>query len=102
MSAGSCGPNQPNDVPSGTGVTQNNLTYITQDDTTFVPVISHNKCFFEGQDADNSSNGSNIPIQAQNPGANYNTSTATFTVVGRSDVSASGSARVAALTTLSR
>jgi hypothetical protein len=88
MTAQECAPNenQPNDVPAGTGVTANNLTYITQQDTSF-----SFKQFKGGSCAIFTA--SPTSITAQNPGTSYNTSgSASFTVSGRSDISASGSA----------
>lgn len=75
-------------VPAGTGVSANGQTYITQDDANF------------GYDANgNCSNGgfpfrsNSVDITAQQGGANYNVSSGTdFSVSGRSDVSATGSA----------
>ena len=61
----------------------NGKTYITQADTNFVTVIANKKCVYRGDGG--------TAITAQNPGASYNTSNATFTVAGRSDVSGFGS-----------
>ncbi len=78
----------PQDVPAGTGLSANNLTYITQQDTAF---DSNNPKFSKGC-LTFTANGS-TPIIAQSGGSNYNTGNGTpFTVAGRSDVSASGSA----------
>lgn len=87
MSAQECGSNigQAPDVPSGTGVSTNNLTYITQSDTSFSYNKFANGCVYFT--ADNAT-----PITAQSPGTNYNVSSATFSVSGRSDVSGTGSA----------
>lgn len=84
MTAGSCSGSVPNSVPAGTGVSTNGLTFITQDDTSFSPVVSHGKCTWTAT--------SNTDITAQTGGSKYNVSGATFSVAGRSDVSASGSA----------
>jgi cytoskeletal protein RodZ len=90
-SAGSCGATAPADVPAGTGVSSNNETYITQDDMTFQPALHGKSCTFEGTDA--STGQSNVPILAQSGGASYNTpSGSSFSVAGRSDVAATGSA----------
>lgn len=88
--AGSCSGTVPNDVSAGTALTANGLTYILQDSISFTPTVSKGKCIFQGVN----SNGTNdIPISAQAGGANYNTSSGvSFSVYGRSDVSASGSA----------
>jgi hypothetical protein len=86
MSAGSCGPDIPNDVPAGTGLSSNGQTYITQNDVSFTPASNHGHCTFQGQ--------SDVTIIAQNPGASYNGATG-FTVAGRSDVSATVSSTIA-------
>jgi len=85
MSAQECGTPQPaNDVPAGTGVSADGLTYITQADTSFTVSKIKNGCiYFDAT--------SSTPIVAQSGGSNYNTSGA-FSVSGRSDVSATGSA----------
>jgi hypothetical protein len=88
MSAEECGTvASAQDVPAGTGVSTNGNTYITQGDTTFnYSKIKGNCIYFTA----------NTPtgITAQSPGSAYNTSssTASFTVAGRSDVTATGSA----------
>lgn len=88
MSAQVCGTvQQPFDVPAGTGVSANGQTYITQQDTTFNgnPHINHNCLTFQAD--------SSTPIAAQSAGSSFNTPNGTsFSVAGRSDVSASGSA----------
>jgi hypothetical protein len=74
---------QPSAVPAGTGVSSSGLTYITQQATTFSGngnVPKGSKCITYS--ADNPT-----PITAQSPGASYNGAN-TFTVAGRSDVSA--------------
>lgn len=72
------------DVPAGTGISANGFTYITQEASNFQYDGSGGGCFkFK-------SNG--IDITAQKGGANYNTSNTDFTVSGRSDVAAKGSA----------
>jgi len=83
MSAGSCGSDVPNDVPAGTGLSANSLTYITQSNVSFVPTISKGKCTFQSANPTN--------IVAQSPGANYNTSATSLSVAGRSDVTAKAS-----------
>jgi predicted DNA binding protein len=88
MSAGSCSGNVPADVPAGVGLGHDGLTYILNDGVSFIPTVSHGKCTFQGI---NSSGKSDIAIIAQSGGSNYNTS-GSFSVSGRSDVSASGSA----------
>jgi hypothetical protein len=74
----------PSPVPSGTGISANGLTYITQATVTFSPDTISGSCInFKSNSAS---------ITAQNGGANYNTGSISFTVAGRSDVSATGSA----------
>lgn len=88
MSAQACAPNlgQPNAVPAGTGVTTNGLTFITQGTTHFNTFgTGHGSCVTYQAT-------SSTDITAQSGGAKYNVSNATFTVAGRSDVSATGSA----------
>lgn len=72
----------PADVPAGTGLSNNGLTYITQQDTAFSSTPTgppQNHCLNYGAT-------SNTAIQAQSGGANYNGAT-NFSVAGRSDVS---------------
>lgn len=74
----------PASVPSGTGVSANGQTYITQDTVSFVfDSISGGCINFKS---------SGTAVNAQNPGVAYNTGTTAFTVAGRGDISASGSA----------
>ncbi len=72
-------------IPSGTGISYNSLTYITQADTQMSYSGFKNGCF------DYASNG-NTNIQAQSPGSQYNATITNATVAGYSGVSASGSA----------
>jgi len=81
MNAGACAGTIPESVPAGTGISSAGVTFITQQDATFGPVVANGQCTFES---------SQIPVTALNPGANYNLDNATFTVAGRSDVSATG------------
>jgi hypothetical protein len=74
----------PSAVPSGTGVSANGLTYITQQDVAFTFENISGGCI--------NFKSSGTPIVAQNGGANYNTASTSFAVAGRSDVTASGSA----------
>lgn len=86
MTAGSCSGTQPADVPAGTGITNNNLNYVTQQDVSFAPTIpkgSHT-CTWEGNNPTN--------ITAQDPGSGYNVSNATFTISADPGVTATGSA----------
>lgn len=89
MTAKKCGGNPfntPDDVPAGTGVSANGLTYITQGTVKFSGSGTSGNCFTY-------SGSSDVSIAAQKPGAQYNVSDGTdFSVAGRSDVSASGSA----------
>lgn len=87
MSVTKCAPNlgAPSSVAAGTGINRNGLTYLTQESASFS--FDH----FQGgscavYEADN------ISITAQNGGANYNTNSDSFTVSGRSDITATGSA----------
>ncbi|HVV26317.1 MAG TPA: hypothetical protein VHC21_04820 [Candidatus Saccharimonadales bacterium] len=85
MSAGACSGTAPADVPAGTGVTANGNTYITQEDVSFQPSVHGHQCTWDGQ--------SSTSITAQAGGSSYNTGNgSSFSVAGRSDVSASGSA----------
>ncbi len=88
MTARKCSGNPfvvPSAVPAGTGIASNGLTYITKESTSFVGTGSSGGCY------DYSATGS-TDIAAQGAGQKYNTSSASFTVSGRSDVSATGSA----------
>jgi hypothetical protein len=77
---------QVKNVPSGTGVSQNGLTYITQEEASF-----HLNGGCSNGDFKFDSNG--IDIVAIKGGAAYNTgSNTSFNVSGRSDVDATGSA----------
>lgn len=73
-------------VPAGTGISVNGLTYITQGKTTFSHSGTPNgTCFAYDATAPTS-------IAAQSAGAKYNVDSVQFSVAGRSDVTASGSA----------
>jgi hypothetical protein len=81
-------PLTPSSVSAGTGIITNNLTYITQGKTTFSGGSYNSKdgCY-------DFSATKPTQITALNPGSKYNTSGSTsFTVNGRSDVTANGSA----------
>lgn len=84
MSAGSCSGTVPDDIPAGVGLSTSGLTYITQEKTSFVPVVAGGHCNFQSS--------STTDITAQTAGAKFNVSGATFNVAGYSGVSASGSA----------
>ncbi|HEY1646264.1 MAG TPA: hypothetical protein VGF75_07970, partial [Candidatus Saccharimonadales bacterium] len=53
-------------IPSGTGIVQNGLTYITQSSASFSSYTHNGHCF--------DSNSNSVNITAQNGGSNYNTS----------------------------
>lgn len=80
MSAGPCSGDVPADVPAGTGLSSNGQTYITQSNMSFAPAVKGGKCTFQGTGS--------VTIIAQNGGSSYNGATS-FSVAGRSDVSAS-------------
>lgn len=84
MSAGACSPSVPSDIPAGSGLSSSGLTYITQQKTSFAPVVANGKCTFQSTSA--------TPMTAQTGGSKYNVSGASFTVAGYPSVSASGSA----------
>lgn len=74
----------PSALPSGSGLSSNGQTYITQESTTFVGTGSSGGCYeYAGTGT--------TDVAAQSPGAKYNVSSATFTVAGRADVTATGS-----------
>jgi hypothetical protein len=77
----------PKDVPAGTGVSANGMTYITQDTASFNPV---------GPDGAHSCykySSNSVDIKAQAGGSKYNTGgSANFSVAGRSDTTGTGSA----------
>jgi hypothetical protein len=80
-----CGtPSTPPDVPAGTGISTNGLTFLTQENASFTYAGIDNGCirFRSGS----------VAIAAQKGGAQYNVSGAAFTVAGRSDVSGNGTA----------
>ncbi len=84
MTAKICGtPSTPNDVPAGSGVSANNLTFITQSNTSFTVDHIAGGCIFFKATA--------TPVAAQQGGAQYNVGAGTFTVAGRSDVTATSS-----------
>lgn len=84
MAAGVCGPTVPSDVPAGSGLSTSGLTYITQQKTSFAPVVAGGKCTFQST--------ASTSITAQSGGSKYNVSGVSFTVAGYPSVSASGSA----------
>lgn len=89
MSAGSCSGSVPDGIDPGTALTSSGHTYILSSSVTFVPTVSKGKCTFTGMDG---SGAANIAITALKGGAEYNMSSVTFSVNGRTGISASGSA----------
>lgn len=91
MSAKKCSGNPfsaPSSVPAGTGVSYNGVTYITERTTTFTisgATTDSAGCYVYPSNDDTS-------ITAQSPGKDANVNNASFSVSGRSDVSATGSA----------
>ena len=76
----------PADVSAGTGISANGLTYITQQKTSFVFDQIKNSCIYFKSSGSTS-------ITAQTGGSKYNVGPGTaFSVAGRSDINASGSA----------
>lgn len=84
MTAKVCNPplDTPKDVPAGTGVSSGGKTFITQEKGSFSFTGSSGGCF-------NFTTG-NIDVNAQSPGASYNVTDASFTVAGRSEITATG------------
>lgn len=76
---------QVQDVPSGTGLASNSLTFITQQDATFT--FTFQNCSGGGFEYQSNS----VNIAAQQPGSNYNLNNATFTDPSNSDVTGTGS-----------
>lgn len=76
-----CGPENPPTIPSGTSVSAEGLTFVTQSSVTLSPVIS-NGCKFQGS----------AKVLAQNKGEQYNIEATTYTLSGFSGVTTSGSA----------
>ncbi|MGH7158228.1 MAG: hypothetical protein ACREGD_04150 [Candidatus Saccharimonadales bacterium] len=74
----------PGDVPAGSGVATGGKTYITQKKTSFSLDSASGGCVYFKSGS--------VNITAQSGGANYNVSSANFTVAGRSDVTGTGSA----------
>ena len=74
----------PSDLPSGTGITTDGKTYITQKKANFSIDSASGSCVYY--------KASSIGIVAQSAGLQYNVAGVTFSVPGRSDVGASGSA----------
>ena len=91
ISGGQCSANLPADLPSGSGFSSNGLTYLTQEDVTFVfaPTKNGKNCNVQGQD---SNGNTDIPIVAQSAGASSNTSGTPFSDPSRPELSATGSA----------
>jgi hypothetical protein len=93
MIAAECTPStKPYVVASGTGASAGGLTYIIQPNTVgwqFTKTQADNNCPSTFADYYTASQ---VPITAQSPGSKYNVSSAPFTVAGRSDITATGSA----------
>jgi hypothetical protein len=83
MSAGNCSINFPSDIPAGTGVSANGLTYITQEAASFSGKNDNGQCVFESNPVD---------VTATQGGSKYNTSISGASVSGHPGVSADGSA----------
>jgi hypothetical protein len=86
MTAMTCSPHLfpgPSDVPAGTGVSTGGNTYITQDNASFNQSGGNGSCLFWKSGS--------VDIIAKVGGSNANVNNATFSVSGRSEVSASGS-----------
>jgi hypothetical protein len=87
MSAKKCSGNPfvaPDDVPAGTGISVNGLTYITQQTASFHGTGTSGSCYTY------SSNPS-VSISASAAGSKYNVSGENFSIPSRSDVAANGS-----------
>ena len=76
-------------IPAGTTVSGGNLNFITQTDITLMSVKFGNQC--RNDDFTEVSTGS-VKVTAQNAGDQYNLAARSYTVAGRSNVSATGSA----------
>lgn len=88
ITATECSTQAPDDIPAGTGLSANGQTYITQDATSFSSNgnNNHHGCLVYNATGQ-------TPISAQSGGSSSNTPGGTsFSVAGRSDVNASGSA----------
>lgn len=84
MSAGDCSGTVPADVPAGTGISSGGLTFITQKTLSFTAKVSGGKCTFQSTDS--------AAIVSISGGAKYNIDATTFTVSGRSGVTATSTA----------
>ncbi|HEX5798045.1 MAG TPA: hypothetical protein VFX79_01700 [Candidatus Saccharimonadales bacterium] len=89
MTSTKCAPDldQPSNVPAGTTLSFNGVAYTTKSATSFSSSPSSASGSCATYDANNSTS-----ITAQSPGENANTSNSNFSVSGRSDVDAEGSA----------
>jgi hypothetical protein len=77
-----CAPNKQITIPAGTGVSTNGLTYITQQSGTIGR--KGNTCIFD----------TTVGVVASKGGANYNVSSASFTVQGYSNVTGKSSGAI--------
>lgn len=75
----------PKNVPAGSGLSAGGNTYITQSTASFELADVDGGCAIFNSDP--------VKITAQTGGTKFNVNSATFSVAGRSDVSASGSAK---------
>jgi hypothetical protein len=75
-------------IPAGTGISANNLTFITQSSVTLDSVEIAGKC---RNDQFQSISTASVGVTAQNGGSNYNIQSATFSVPNESDVTGSSS-----------
>jgi hypothetical protein len=86
MTATKCGGNPfsiPSPVPSGSTVTANNVSFVTQQSVSFHGTGASNGCFTYSGDG-------STPVTATKPGGDYNIDSSSFAVSGRSDVTANG------------
>jgi hypothetical protein len=87
MTAGACSGDVPDNISAGTSLSGSGHTFTLDSGVAFVPTVHGGKCTFTGTSGGSAS----IPVTALKGGADYNVSSATFSVSGRSDVSTSGS-----------
>lgn len=77
-------PNPPSDLPAGSGISSGGNTYITQQKAVFIPSAPEGSCYVFKTGS--------VSIAAQTGGAKFNVTSVTFTVSGRSEITATGSA----------
>lgn len=84
MRTSDCSGLLPSSIPTGTGISANGLTYITQEKASFSPTVDGGgHCYFTTGNTD---------VNASQPGAKYNTSISGASIAGYSGITASGSA----------